>query len=308
MYFGERKVGTRFYEFIFRGYRCLLVENDCIRTVFLLDKGADIISFVDKKTDTEFVWTNPMGISCLDKIRNSKMDDECFSDNYVGGWFEILPNVGADCEVLGKRFFRHAEVAYMPWDYTVVKDSEEEIELLFITRLSKFPLEVRKTLSLKRDDKALNFREEIINLSKETIPFNWGFHPNIGKPFLDENCIIELEGNSFEMPECGSNKGMLEIFNDVKNPYACIYNKNNGTGLEIKWDSEKINNCWLWISAGYDQGHHHHNGTYVCCILPTSARDDNGLAEAEKNNSCLFVSGEEACEIKYSIGVMNKAV
>ena len=235
MYFGERKVGSRFYEFIFRGYRCLLIENDCIRTVLLLDKGTDVISFVDKKTDTEFVWTNPMGISCLDKIRNSKMDDECFSDNYVGGWFEILPNVGADCEVLGKRFFRHAELAYMPWDYTVVKDSEEEIELLFVARLSKFPLEVRKSLKLKRDDKALSFEEEIINLSETTIPFNWGFHPNIGKPFLDENCVVELEGKKFEMPECGSNKGMLEIFNNIKNPYACIYNKNTGTGLEVRW-------------------------------------------------------------------------
>ena len=32
------------------------------------------------------------------------------------------------------------------------------------------------------------------------------------------------------------------------------------------------------------------------------------LAEAEKNNTCLFISKEKACEIKYSIGVMNKAV
>ena len=45
MYFGDRKKGCRFYEFTFYGFRSLLIENNCIRTVMLLDKGTDIISF-----------------------------------------------------------------------------------------------------------------------------------------------------------------------------------------------------------------------------------------------------------------------
>ena len=55
------------------------------------------------------------------------MDENCFSDNYVGGWFEILPNLGGPCEFVGKHFTGHGEVCNLPWDYTVLKDSEEEI-------------------------------------------------------------------------------------------------------------------------------------------------------------------------------------
>lgn len=44
MYLGDRKTGCRFYEFVFHGFRSLLIENDCIRTVMLLDiwKGKEL--------------------------------------------------------------------------------------------------------------------------------------------------------------------------------------------------------------------------------------------------------------------------
>lgn len=308
MYLGERKTGCRFYEFVFKGFRCLLVENNVIRTIFLLDKGADIISFVDKKTDTEFVWTNPMGISCLDKIRLSKMDNDCFSDNYVGGWFEILPNVGDACTVLNKSFSSHAEAAYMPWDYSVCEDSEEKIRLMFITRLSKFPIEVRKYLTLEKNTSKLYFDEEIINLGGCDVPYNWGFHPNIGKPFLDGDCVFELPfaDKRVRMPQEGSRQDSLTFFENVKMPRARVINERTGIGLEINWDGGFAKNCWLWISAGEDRGHHHHGGAYVGCILPTSARNSDGLEKAYRDGTAQILPAGSIRRNRFSIGVVRK--
>ena len=310
MYFGERRTGCRFYEFIFKNYRCLYLENDVIRTVIMLDKGTDIISFVDKKSDTEFVWTNPMGISCLDKINFAKMDNNCISDNYPGGWFEILPNVGNECTILNKHFPKHGEISYLPWDYSIIEDSADKIKLLFITRLSKYPFEVRKHLTVKRNSPTLYFDEEFINLGYISVPYLWGFHPNIGKPFLDENCVFELPFTKehFEMPAEGSHKNGLWYFENVETPYGCVYNKNTGIGIEVEWDNRLMKHCWLWINSGYDCGHHHCDGTYVCCILPTSAKNSAGLEILSNEGSALILNPQQVEKHSYKIGTASKKI
>lgn len=305
MYFGDRKTGCRFYEFVFQGYRSLLIENNCIRTVMLLDKGTDIISFVDKRTDTEFVWTNPMGISCLEKMKKGNMDSDCLSDNYIGGWFEILPNLGGECDFAGKHFTGHGEVFNLPWDYTVVRDGEEEIELLFLTRLSKYPLELRKTLIVKKDEPALDFREEVRNLGATSIEYTWAHHPNVGKPFLNESCVVELPftNEKISVLPPGSMKEEILTYEDVCEGRAAIRNRKTGIGLEFTWDKEIFKHCKLWLSSGHAFGHHHHGGAYVTCILPCSSKMMD-LDKASANGETLMLKGHGRAESFFRIRVV----
>ncbi len=305
MYFGDRKTGCRFYEFTFHGYRSLLIENNCIRTVMLLDKGTDIISFVDKRTDTEFVWTNPMGISCLEKMKKGNMDSDCLSDNYVGGWFEILPNLGGECNFAGKHFTGHGEVFNLPWDYSVVKDSEEEIQLLFLTRLSKYPLELRKTLTVKKDEPTLAFNEEVINLGATPIEYTWAYHPNVGKPFLSESCVVELPFVNETIPVLppGSMKEEILTYEDISEGCATIRNRDTGIGIEFCWDTEIFKHCKLWLSSGFDCGHHHHGGAYVTCILPCSSKTMD-LDKASANGETLRLEGHRTAETFFKIRVV----
>ncbi len=304
MFFGDRKTGCRFYEFTLYGFRSLLVENDCIRTVFLLDKGTDIISFVDKKTDTEFVWTNPMGISCLEKIRKGNMDPDCFSDNYVGGWFEILPNLGGSCSFAGKHFTGHGEVSNIPWDYQVIKDSEAEIELMFITRLSKYPFEVRKYLTVKKGLATLYFREEVMNLGVRPVAYTWAYHPNIGKPFLNEDCVIHLpfSDKNIEVPEVGSMVNEILSFDDITEGQASIENEKTGVGISFKWDVNVFRHCKVWMCAGNDTGHHHHGGAYVVCILPCSSKIFD-LDKADVGNQTFLLDGKTTTQSNFEISV-----
>ena len=304
MYLGERKTGCRFYEFMFHGFRSLLVENDCIRTILLLDKGTDIISFVDKKTDTEFVWTNPMGLSCLEKIRKGNMDSDCFSDNYVGGWFEILPNLGGPCTFAGKHFTGHGEVSNLPWDYQVLKDGETEVELMFITRLSKYPFEVRKYLTIKQGFSALYFREEIINLGVAPVEYTWAHHPNIGKPFLSEDCVIHLPfaGKKIEVPKVGSMVNEILSFDDIEKGQATIENEKTGVGISFEWDESVFRHCKVWLCTGNDTGHHHHGGAYVVCILPCSSNVFD-LDKSSMNEQTFVLEGNATMKSSFVMSV-----
>jgi hypothetical protein len=38
------------------------MENELIRVTVLADKGADIIEFLHKPTDTDFLWRSPQGV------------------------------------------------------------------------------------------------------------------------------------------------------------------------------------------------------------------------------------------------------
>ena len=304
MYFGERKNGCRFFEFIFHGYRSLLIENDCIRTTLLLDKGTDIISFVDKKTDTDFVWTNPMGFSCLDKIRLGNMDRDCYSDNYLGGWFEILPNMGGNCTYAGKSFPGHGEVSYLPWNYTVVKDEEEEIELLFMTRLSKYPFELKKWLTVKKGVSSLLFREEVRNMGSRSLEYMWAWHPNVGSPFLNEDCVVELpfEGVAVPVPAPGTMRNEILDFVDVRMGKAIIRNKKTGQGIAFSWDTSVYKHCKIWLCAENDGGHHHHGGAYVACVLPCSSASMD-LDKAAAKGHTLRLEGYGRRESYFSVNV-----
>ncbi len=305
MILGDRKTGCRFYEFTFYGFRSLLIENDKIRTVLLLDKGTDIISFVDKKTDTEFVWTNPMGLSCLEKIKKGHMDEDCLSDNYVGGWFEILPNLGGPCVFKNKHFPGHGEVSNLPWDYQVVYDSEEEIQLLFFTRLSKYPLELRKKLCLKKGDSSLCFEEEIHNIGVVPCAYTWAHHPNIGYPFLNEKCVIEAPflSENISVPAQGTMVNEVKTYENVCEGSAVIRNTDTGVGIRFEWDKETFRHCNLWISAGYNCGHHHHDGAYVVCILPSSSKVMD-LDKAYEANETYCIEGKDIKKSFFRVSII----
>lgn len=305
MYLGDRKTGCRFYEFVFRGYRSLLIENDCIRTVLLLDKGTDIISFVDKKTDTEFVWTNPMGISCLEKIRKGNMDENCFSDNYVGGWFEILPNLGGPCEFAGKHFTGHGEVCNLPWDYTVLEDSEEEIRFMFITRLSKYPFELRKYLTVKKGEATLYFEEAVTNLGAISMEYTWSHHPNVGYPFLSGDCVIELPfvQDTIPMPDIGTMSEEILSFDDINIGCAVIRNQSTGVGIRFDWDKGIFKHCKVWINAGNLTGHHHHGGAYVACVLPCSSKTMD-LDKASNGGETLVLEAYGTVKSYFTVSVI----
>ena len=58
----ERNHGCRVSDaWTFRGLKTAVIENELLRIVVLIDKGADIYQFVHKPSDTDFLWRSPWG-------------------------------------------------------------------------------------------------------------------------------------------------------------------------------------------------------------------------------------------------------
>ena len=59
----ERNHGCRVSDaWTFRGLKTAVIENELLRVVVLIDKGADIYQFVHKPSDTDFLWRSPWGV------------------------------------------------------------------------------------------------------------------------------------------------------------------------------------------------------------------------------------------------------
>jgi len=54
--------GARLHDYTELGYRTLAFENELLRVEVLVDKGTDIVSFLHKPSDTDFLWRRPSGL------------------------------------------------------------------------------------------------------------------------------------------------------------------------------------------------------------------------------------------------------
>src|SRR5439155_7280832 len=94
-YTRERNYACRITESVFRGLRCVTLENQLIRVSVVADKGADIYELLHKPTDTEFLLRTPLGLRRQPPtLPTINLRAGSFSHCYQGGWQELLPVAG----------------------------------------------------------------------------------------------------------------------------------------------------------------------------------------------------------------------
>jgi len=192
-YTGERNYACRITECVFRGLRCVVLENQVIRISVAADKGADIYEFLHKPTDTEFLLRTPLGVRAQAPVLPTiNLREGSFSDFYEGGWQELLPAAGdfpSECK--GAQLGQHGEVALLPCSYHIIEDSPERIAVTFSVDTTRTPFHLDRTLIIE-DGRILQIREKLRNKGDELMEFMWAHHPAFGWPFLEEGCQIEL--------------------------------------------------------------------------------------------------------------------
>jgi hypothetical protein len=90
--FSHRNWGCRLRDFAWRGHRCIALENESLRILVAADKGADILEFLHKPTDTECLWQSPSGLQSPYFRPSSPLETGHFREYFAGGWYEMLPN------------------------------------------------------------------------------------------------------------------------------------------------------------------------------------------------------------------------
>ena len=192
----ERTHGCRVSDaWTYRGLKTAVLENEHLRIVVLVDKGADIYQFVHKPTDVDFLWRSPLGVRDPSKfVPTTGSPMGMWMDVYEGGWQTVLPGGGFPSVYAGADLGLHAEVNTMPWDCAIVEDSPERVSMRFWVRTYRTPFFFEKTLTLTRGSSVLEIEEELVNEGEEPVHCVWGEHIALGPPFLSEECVIDLPG------------------------------------------------------------------------------------------------------------------
>lgn len=189
----RRNWGCRVHESTLSGYRSVVLENEALRVTVLPGKGGDVVEFLHKPRDLDFVWLSPRGLRAERDVAGGAADDAAlFHDRYEGGWQEIFPSGGAPSTYRGAALGQHGEVAGLPWDAEIVTDRPDEVAVRLTVRTRRFPFRLAKTFRLTGGSAALEISAEVRNESGVELAAMWGQHLAFGAPFLRPGMRIRM--------------------------------------------------------------------------------------------------------------------
>lgn len=320
----QRNYGCRVHDqYTYFGMRTIVLENELVRISLLLDKGTEIFEYIYKPKDLDFMWLTENGVqNPNDYLPTSPDPISTFIDYYPGGWQEVFPNGGPTSHYLGAQFGQHGEVAHMPWDYEIALDHEDQIRVKFTVRTKKVPFRLTKTLSLMKHSAALTIEEKLENLSDEPLQYMWGQHIALGKPFLEENCVISLpprikiiteavdasapsgrvkRGDEYDwpygvsesgeptdlsvLPEQGTTSEIVYLKGFDKEAWYTVENRKLGAGWKVEWDGEILPYLWFWQEFGATKGYPWYGRHYNIGLEPFAGYPTYGIEQAIKKDS-----------------------
>ena len=328
----DRHFGCRINDrVIWKGFRAMIIQNDKIQIVLLPDKGTEIIQFLYKPTDTDFLWhwKNPLR-DPENFIPVSGGDPAPFFDHWSGGWFEVLPNNGPPSEYKGHKLGFYAETINLPWEYQIIEDTPERVKIFFWVRTYRTPFLIKKYLTIESGNPSILIEEEVINTSGEEMAFAWGHHPVVGPPFLDEACrifcpdckviVLDAEdgpgyrmklhqegrwpfikdnnGNKLDLrqvlPKEAHNMDNCYLTDYGKDAFIAVSNSKQNVGFGLSWDSQVFKYVWLWQAFGGGEGYPWFNDSYQMGIEPWSSFPCAGLQAAIENETALNLGPKES--------------
>ncbi len=313
--------GCRWMEFLWNGITTLVMENDIIRMEILVDKGTDIVEFLHKPSDTDFMWRSPIPVyKPFSFITTAQGKLGNFLDYFPGGWQEIFPNGGGPCEYKGAVLGLHGEVALQPWKYLITEDTAKHLSVKFYTETFRTPFLLEKTISLRKNSPTVIIDEKVTNKSGEDMDFIWGHHPAFGKPFLSQDCIIKIrgakvsvgqgDGKSFTnlkqttgiWPFVDSSDGTEKVdisicpaendrvsevifLSDLQEGQYEIFNRKLNLGFKLEFPLAIFRYLWFWRIAKGSFNYPWYGRTYNIALEPFSSLP--GLSEAVKRGDSL---------------------
>jgi hypothetical protein len=326
--------GARLHDYTLLGYRTLAFENELIRVEVLADKGTDIISFLHKPSDTDFMWRRYLGLRPAGIGGHPRgVDEQVFVDGYEGGWQECLPNGGQSVIYKGAELPFHGELLASPWTVEVLEDRPDVVSVKFSVQTLRTPFRLEKTLTLRSGRAVLEIDERLTNIAAEPMDLMWGHHPAFGPPFLDDSCRIDLPpcrastdrsepwkggdivpSATFDWPMAPRRDGSSRDLSAVHGPesriadWVCLsgfsegwYGITNGrrqVGFGLRWDSVQFPNLWFWHVWGGMPGYPWYGLNYACALEPWSSWPDGGLLRAIDNGSALHIAPSSTIETR----------
>lgn len=305
----------------YNGMQVVWMENDLIKVGVLVGRGADIFEFRYKPRDVNFLLRLPGEIKNPNrKFAQLRDTPNQMEDYYYGGWQEVLPN-SAPFNYRGASLGQHGEIWGIPWDFSIIRDTDSEVALKCWTRPMRTPLLVEKTLSLTVNSPELRIQSSVTNESSTHFDMMWGQHIAFGIPFLKEGAQVDINAETMvaepSMPDPRRFKPGIETTwpnavaidgedDDASTipsagdaPYAelaylsefgetgnyKIMNPENGVGFGLEWDASLFEYVWFWQERYATQDAPWWGNTYAIALEPwTSKWTDDPEAAIKKGD------------------------
>lgn len=324
-----RNFGCRLREFIYRGHRCVALENATLRVVIAADKGADIIEFLHKPRDIECLWHSRHGLRDDRHLHFSNpLPGGHFREYFPGGWYEMLPNGPQPCTHRGAEFGHHGEATLLPWDYRIVRDDPEGVGVIFSVRLGRIPLYLERAMYLEGETGTVRLEERVTNESGQAVEFLWGHHPTFGWPLVEPGARIFLpaevvastadtvpEGSRVaasargawpNLPAAASD-GDIDLstipaadahshefvrLDGFREGWFAIVNPARGVGFALRWDTATFPMAGLWQVWGGGPDYPWYGMPHLLALEPAS--DLPSLAESVRRGTAITLAGGES--------------
>lgn len=318
----------------FYGLQTVVMENEIIKMTILVDKGADIIELVYKPLNLDLMWHSPLSLkNYLKRIPSIHRSDGYFLDFFEGGWQEILPSGGGPCVYKGAELGLQGETWGIPWDYSILQDSPDEVVLEVKVRTYRTPFLLSKTITLQSGSPKIIISEKLTNESPEDMDIMWGHHPTFGPPFFDSSCRLDIPAkwietakDSFSPNSRLSTSGKWEWPNGLtiggefvdlskaesasahtcdlcyltglKEGWYALTNQAQKVGFALSWPKEIFQTVWLWQVYGGAVGHPWYSRTYCCGIEPWTSYLASGVTEAVQNGTAYKINGGQSVSLQ----------
>jgi hypothetical protein len=317
-------------QIIWQGHRALLLQNELIQLVILLDKGAEIIQFLYKPLDVDFIWRAPNPLRDPARfVPAGGSQSSAFFDHWSGGWFEVLPNGGPAADVRGASLGFYAETINIPWEHQIIEDRPDCVRVALWVRTYRTPFLLQKTLTLETGRPAVLIEERVTNEGHEALDLMWGHHPVVGPPFLDESCRISAppcrvevlhdeDGPDYRMglhqvgqwPTIKDRDGAPLDLRVVPPPsgrtmdncylseydegWIAIHSGRQKVGIGFAWDASVFRYVWLWQALGGGIGYPWYGRTYNIGLEPWSSFPCAGLNESIERGNALHIEAGDS--------------
>ena len=339
-YQDERTTGCRVSDsWTYRGLKTVVLENERLRILVLADKGADIYSFVDKRTDTDFMWRSPWGARDPRLFVPSTGDPQgMWLDYYEGGWQTVVPHGGYPDSVYGADMGLHGDINNMPWDAEIVEDSPDSVSVRFRARGVRMPVFVEKTMSLDSDSSTLILEKAVTNEGEEDIEIVWLEHIAIGPPFLSDACrlYVPQESRILTHPEQFVDSQKLALGADTPWPYSkttdgddmdfrqippksdrsldmayftgmeegwyALHNEQSGVGFAVTFPTDVFPYLWYWRNLGGGWGYPWYGRCYNVGLEPCTSWDNRGLKHSMDNGTARRIPAGETVSARITAG------
>ena len=338
-YQDERTTGCRVSDsWTYRGLKTVVLENECLRIIVLADKGADIYSFVDKSSDTEFMWRSPWGVRDPRLfVPSTGSSQGMWLDYYEGGWQTVVPHGGYPDTVYEVEMGLHGDMSNMPWDAEVVEDSAGRVSVRFAARGVRMPVFVEKTMTLEAGSSVLTLDKSVTNEGEEDIEIVWLEHIAIGPPFLSPDCKLHVpdcrilthpdsfvdtqklalgadtpwpfsklsDGSDIDfrtIPPKSDRSLDMAYFTGQSDGWYAVHNQKTGIGFAVSYPTEVFPYLWYWRNLGGGWGYPWYGRCYNVGLEPCTSWDNRGLKHSMENGTARRIPAGETVSARLTAG------